>query len=146
MPKLNFLIYDPSSESDFGVDAQIETKQKLTRNSEKDFVLADAYKERYDELKEIYVNNELIYRKDFDPKFLGIALDFISSSTKWEAVGYYAHEYDEWVEGRYRLLRMRSGRKFYQVECLEQDYYVMDGIWDYQTSGRIENGSGDYIE
>ena len=53
---------------------------------------------------------------------------------------------DEWVEGRYRLLRMRSGRKFYQVECLEQDYYVMDGIWDYQTSGRIENGSGDYIE
>ena len=146
MPKFNFLIYEPADPTSFGIEAQIETKQKLTRNSEKDFVLTDAFNESYDKLKQIYLDAYKDNGLDIDPKFLAVALDFISSTTKWEDCSYYAHEVYEWVEGRYRTVRMRSGRKFYEVQCLDPDLYVCDGYWDYTEVGRINNGNGDYIE
>ena len=124
----------------------ITVDSALTRNAEKDHIVNDQMINHYEKIKSIYIDDWASIGTILDPNDTSIKLDFISSNTKWVTADYYAHEHNEWIDGRYRLIRMRSGRKFYEVECLEEGYGVMDGIWDYTERGRIENGSGDYIE
>ena len=145
MAKFKFYIYDPADIDYIGMEVSITVDAALTRNAEKDHIVNDQMTNHYETVKAIYIDDWASIGTTLDPMDTSVKLDFISSTSKWIDADYYAHEYDEFVDGRYRLIRMRSGRKFYEVECLEKDYHVMEGIWDYQERGRIDNGSGDYI-
>lgn len=146
MAKFKFYVYDPANISDIGVELNIRVDAALTRNAEKDHIVNEQMLKNYEKVKSLYIDYFKKIGILLDPNDVSVKLDFISSNTKWITGDYYAHEYDEFINGKYRLLRMRSGRKFYEVECLDKEYDVVDGIWDYTERGRIDNGSGDYIE
>lgn len=66
-------------------------------------------------------------------------------TARWVQGDYYAHEYDEYVAGRARLLKWTDSFVELEVECLDKSKRVMDGIWEYEQtgSGTQNNGCGD---
>ena len=65
--------------------------------------------------------------------------------TRWVSGEYYAHEYDQYAEGRARLVKWSETYQELEVECLNKSLRVLDGIWEYEStgSGRQNNGCGD---
>ena len=145
MPSFKFLVYDQVAPEEFGVDLTIEVPVLLTRNAEKDHVVNDQMTNHYETVKAIYIDSWKQKGLNLNPSDTAIKIDFVSSTTKWKNCDYFSHWYDQWLMARYRLVRTRNGRKFYEVECLEKEYDVADGMWEFYE-GRIGNGGGDYIE
>lgn len=141
MAKFIFYLYEPEWRDSIGLEMEAKLEVKVTRNAERDKIVEALMEKQYDALKATYVENEKKYRLKVDPDEIAIKIDFISSTTKWKDVEYYAHEFNDYFEAKARLVRMRSGRKFYEVSCSED---VMDGYWSYD-GGTVENGSGDYL-
>ena len=50
MPNFKYLLYDPATAEEYGVSVKIETKENLTRNDEKDFLVARLFNEDYNNL------------------------------------------------------------------------------------------------
>jgi hypothetical protein len=99
------------------------------------------------------VTNEKI-EKDLIPNdqmFSGLkvtSFELVSvSNGKWINGEYYAHEYDEYCEGRGRKVKYSNGYEEYEIQCLDSDKSVLDGMWDKDDIGssRIGNGCGDHF-
>lgn len=61
---------------------------------------------------------------------------------KWFSGEYYAHEYDQYAEGRARKITYSNGYYEYEIECLDKSLNVLDGVWEDPYS----NGCGDTFE
>jgi len=145
MFKFVFFVYEPDKDFGIGDEMFVELKTKLTRNAEKDILVRELLNSPEQTVRKKYIENIKTYDNVFDDSNLIISIDFISSSKAWKSTLYHVHKYDELVPAKFRLIRMRSGRKFYEVKCLDAEKSVLDGYWDYIENGRIENGCGDYI-
>ncbi len=65
--------------------------------------------------------------------------------TRWVSGEYYAHEHDQYLDGRARLVKWSETFQELEVECLDKSVQVLDGIWAYEStgSGKQNNGCGD---
>lgn len=63
---------------------------------------------------------------------------------KWVNGVYEAHEYNQFVKGKARIIKYSNGFKQAEVKCLDEKLYVIDGIWDYDGI-KLGNGCGDYF-
>lgn len=83
------------------------------------------------------------------PKVLEVE-PVLPKKSKWVHGEYYAHEYDEYVDGRMRkvdYMKYRNGKATklhteYEVQCLDDTKKVLDGMWEDERG----NGFGDYFE
>lgn len=67
-------------------------------------------------------------------------------AARWIGGEYYAHEYDDYVEGRARLLKWTKDFYELEVECLDKSKRVADGIWEYEPKANQQNnGCGDHF-
>lgn len=67
-------------------------------------------------------------------------------AARWVSGEYYAHEYDEYVEGRARIVKWTKDYHELEVECLDKEKCVADGVWEYDPQGsRQDNGCGDWF-
>lgn len=86
------------------------------------------------------------YTKDLHFKVEYKDLEWVTKTKgKWIKGEYEAHEYGEYVEGRARLIKYSNGFKEVEVECLDPNKRVLDGMWEYDGTGTLGNGCGDYF-
>lgn len=111
-----------------------------------------------------YIFSNIVGRRPADDEVknfsLQVAKQYKIAEENIEAVGvtevklgkfvkgeYYAHEYDEYADGKARLIKYTDiDYVELEVECLDPRLNVLDGKWDYEGGGREGNGCGDYFE
>lgn len=101
-----------------------------------------------EELKKQVDANQQVKKDTLFSSLINVSHEFvISTKGKWIEGEYYAHEYDEYCEGRGRKISYSNGYAEYEIECLDKTKYVADGIWDKDDIGvsRIGNGCGDHF-
>jgi hypothetical protein len=95
-----------------------------------------------DDLKNIYESKRVeVGIKEKTTKLSKIEL-VLRTATPWYNGTYYAHEYNRYAKGRIRKLTYSNGFKEYQVQCLDFNLIVLDGIWEESNT----NGCGDRFQ
>lgn len=101
-----------------------------------------------EELKKQVDVNQQIKNDALFSSMINISHEFVvSKKGKWIEGEYYAHEYDEYCEGRGRKISYSNGYAEYEIQCLDKTKYVADGMWDKDDIGvsTIGNGCGDHF-
>ncbi len=101
-----------------------------------------------EELKKQVDVNQQIKNDALFSSMINISHEFVvSKKGKWIEGEYYAHEYDEYCEGRGRKISYSNGYAEYEIQCLDKTKYVADGMWDKDDIGVsiIGNGCGDHF-
>lgn len=101
-----------------------------------------------EELKKQVNTNQHIKNDTLFSSMVNVSHEFVTSKKgKWIEGEYYAHEYDEYCEGRGRKISYSNGYVEYEIQCLDETKYVADGIWDKNDIGVsvIGNGCGDHF-
>ena len=75
-------------------------------------------------------------------KLLGFKLVYITKKGKFVKGEYFAHEYDQYVEGKARKIVWSHGLVEYEVKCLDKSLDVLDGMQEEYSN----NGCGDTFE
>nr|WP_229650389.1 hypothetical protein [Vibrio splendidus]MCC4883054.1 hypothetical protein [Vibrio splendidus] len=85
-----------------------------------------------------------LFSQDEKAKLLSFKI-VAKPQVRWISGEYYAHEYDEYVEGRARIVKWTESFHELEVECLDKSKRVADGIWEFEdtSSGTQNNGCGD---
>lgn len=98
-----------------------------------------------DEVKNFSLQVAKKYKIDHDSiEATGVTEVKVGKFVKGE---YYAHEYDEYADGKARLIKYKDvGVVELEVKCLDPKLRVLDGVWEYEGVGRQGNGCGDYFE
>lgn len=97
--------------------------------------------------KQVDVNQQIKNDKLFS-SMINVSYEFVvSKKGKWIEGEYYAHEYDEYCEGRGRKISYSNGYVEYEIQCLDETKHVADGMWDKDDIGVsiIGNGCGDHF-
>lgn len=135
------------SETEFGPYIYSSYLKFKVKKGTKNLVFLDLFKKQGKDFQDIIYNEGLddIHKANY---FKWLLL----KKGKWVYGEYKAHEYDEerqYVSGKARLLIYydETGiiHQTIEVKCLEKDYVVLDGEWEYST-GMLGNGFGDYFE
>lgn len=73
---------------------------------------------------------------------------FIRKKSRFYEGEYFAHEYNEFAEGRMRRIEYNNGFVEYEVECLDKSLTVLDGMYSEEDryGDRYTNGYGDFFE
>lgn len=80
-----------------------------------------------------------------DPKVRKIEPTYVKKKSKYYYGEYYAHEYGEYTDGRVRRIEYNNGHVEYEIECLDKEKNVLDGVWDERINDRYMSGTGDYF-
>ena len=101
-----------------------------------------------EELKKQVDANQQVKKDTLFSSLINVSHEFvISKKGKWVEGEYYAHEYDEYCEGRGRKISYSNGYTEYEIQCLDKTKHVADGMWDKDDIGvsNIGNGCGDHF-
>lgn len=84
--------------------------------------------------------------KSFNKKMTFKRIQWVTSYNKQWVDGIYdAHEYGKEVRGRARIIQYSNGFKEVEVQCLDKELIVLDGIWEHTDGTKFGNGCGDYF-